>query len=290
MRTKTLALLLIALGMFTGWSRAADDALTTYANCTLVESEVNDGDSFMVNTGRERLHVRLYFVDSPEKFVAQPHDARRVQEQSRYFGIENLHDVVRMGEEASGYTKQLLAQPFTVHTAHARALGGAGSHRIYAFVVTADGKDLGELLIEKGLARNFGVARMNYAGVTHVEVENILRDLEIAAMLKRRGVWEISNPDLIVKYRALQRQEKEEMQMLMSTATRLLDAPVNVNTADQQQLEEIPGVGPVTANRIIAGRPYTSLEELKEQPGIGDKVFERIAPYLSLEDPKSSNG
>lgn len=290
MKNIILAGFLLAVTWAMPGRAGADESLSTYPDCRLVPSDVNDADSFIVDTGHQQLHVRLYFVDSPERFVHQPHDARRVQEQSRYFGIENADNVVRLGQRASDFTKDLLRQPFTVYTAHARALGGATSERIYAFVVTADGRDLGDVLVENGLARNFGVSRMNYAGVSHAEVEEHLRDLEIAAMLKRKGVWEVSNPDLIVKYRALQRQERQEMQMLMTTATKLLDAPVNINTAEQRDLEKIPGVGPVTAGRIIAGRPYASIDDLKQQPGIGEKTFERIAPYLSIEDPKSSNG
>lgn len=289
---KNIICVLVA-GLF-GMSIAMADSsfgLTVYPNCVLVEHGSNDADSFMVDTGTEQLHLRLYFVDSPEKNVYAPHDARRVQEQARYFGIENPQSIVYLGEQASAFTRELLARPFTVYTAHSRALGGAGSKRIYGFVVTADGRDLGELLIEQGFARNFGVSRQNYAGVAHTDVEVYLRDLESVAMLKRRGAWEISNPELLVQFRAQQRQEKQSMQTLMSSATRLLESPVNINNAGQKDLERIPGIGPVTAGRIIQARPFNSLEDLMKVQGVGKKLYERILPYVSIdENPTSLNG
>jgi endonuclease YncB( thermonuclease family) len=290
MKTKVVCWLLAALVVMPGVSFSADTGLTAYPGSVLVSSDVNDADSFMVDIGTEKIHLRLYFVDSPERFVNQPHDARRVQEQSRYFGIENPQSIIYLGDQASEFAKKVLSEPFTVYTAHSRALGGAGSKRYYGFVVTSDGRDLGELLVEHGLARNFGVSRQNYAGVSHSDIELYLRDLEIAAMLKRRGIWEISNPDLIVKYRALQREEKQALSALMSSTSRLLESPLDVNSAGQRDLERIPGVGAVTAGRIISGRPYKTLEDLKNQPGIGEKLFEKIAPYLSIEGEPSSNG
>ncbi|MEK7182954.1 MAG: helix-hairpin-helix domain-containing protein, partial [Patescibacteria group bacterium] len=37
---------------------------------------------------------------------------------------------------------------------------------------------------------------------------------------------------------------------------------VNINSASQAELEALPGIGPVTAQKIIEGRPYSGLEEL----------------------------
>lgn len=61
-------------------------------------------------------------------------------------------------------------------------------------------------------------------------------------------------------------------------------APVNLNTATQQELETLPGIGPVTAQSILAWRSdngsFTAVEELLEVSGIGDVTLSDIAPYV----------
>jgi competence ComEA-like helix-hairpin-helix protein len=58
---------------------------------------------------------------------------------------------------------------------------------------------------------------------------------------------------------------------------------INVNTASQAELEALPGIGPVIARRIVAGRPYRSVEELDRVKGIGKKRLEEIRPLVTAE-------
>lgn len=58
---------------------------------------------------------------------------------------------------------------------------------------------------------------------------------------------------------------------------------VNVNLATQQELETIPGVGPVLAREIIRGRPYDKVEDLNRVKGIGSYTFNSIRPYVKVE-------
>lgn len=64
------------------------------------------------------------------------------------------------------------------------------------------------------------------------------------------------------------------------------EAAVNINTADQSSLETLPGVGPVLAQAIIEWRTqnggFTSVEELNEVSGIGEKVFAKLAPKVTV--------
>ena len=56
-------------------------------------------------------------------------------------------------------------------------------------------------------------------------------------------------------------------------------ALINLNTAPPEQLEELPGVGPVLAQRIIeqrAKRRFSKVDELQEVEGIGPKKFSQI--------------
>lgn len=61
---------------------------------------------------------------------------------------------------------------------------------------------------------------------------------------------------------------------------------VNINVATQSELEELPGVGPVTAAAILQWRtdngPFTSVDELLEVSGIGDATLAELAPFVTL--------
>ncbi|MBM7514052.1 competence protein ComEA [Nocardioides cavernae] len=64
------------------------------------------------------------------------------------------------------------------------------------------------------------------------------------------------------------------------------EALVNLNTADQAALDTLPGVGPVTADAILAWRDsnggFTSVDELLEVDGIGEATLADLAPLVTL--------
>jgi competence protein ComEA len=58
---------------------------------------------------------------------------------------------------------------------------------------------------------------------------------------------------------------------------------VNLNAATQGELEALPGIGPALARRIIAGRPYRSVEDLDAVPGIGPALMAKLRGLVTAE-------
>jgi len=69
-------------------------------------------------------------------------------------------------------------------------------------------------------------------------------------------------------------------------ATGAAGGKVNLNTASQAQLEELPGIGPTYAQAIITERQrrggFTSVNDLRSVRGIGEKRFAELAPLVSV--------
>jgi competence protein ComEA len=55
---------------------------------------------------------------------------------------------------------------------------------------------------------------------------------------------------------------------------------IDINTATEKELTTVPGIGHVTAARIIAARPFRSADDLKRVSGVGDKKYAQIRPYF----------
>jgi endonuclease YncB( thermonuclease family) len=84
-----------------------------FDGCIYKPQRWNDGDSFhVILPDRKEVIFRLYFVDTPEEERVY---ANRLAEQVAYFGI-SPNAAVEVGHEASEFTKQALAKPFTIQT------------------------------------------------------------------------------------------------------------------------------------------------------------------------------
>jgi DNA uptake protein ComE-like DNA-binding protein len=66
------------------------------------------------------------------------------------------------------------------------------------------------------------------------------------------------------------------LQASPALAAKSKSAKVNLNTASQQELEALPGVGEATAKKIIAARPYVSVEELSTKAGVPASTVQKL--------------
>ena len=61
---------------------------------------------------------------------------------------------------------------------------------------------------------------------------------------------------------------------------------VNINTASTEELDTLPGIGPSTAEKIVADReangPFATIEDLKRVSGIGDKKYANLSEHICV--------
>jgi competence protein ComEA len=58
---------------------------------------------------------------------------------------------------------------------------------------------------------------------------------------------------------------------------------ININTASKEQLDMLPGIGPVKAQAVIEGRPYKKIEDIKKVKGIKEGEFNKIKDVITVE-------
>ncbi|HRI06184.1 MAG TPA: helix-hairpin-helix domain-containing protein [Nannocystaceae bacterium] len=65
-----------------------------------------------------------------------------------------------------------------------------------------------------------------------------------------------------------------------------LEGQVNINTATQEQLELLPGIGPAIAQKVMdyrAQKPFEDPVHLMRIKGIGRKTYAKMKPFLSTK-------
>ena len=168
-------------------AHAASKPFQKIEACRWKADRWNDGDSFHAITGDagKEIVARLYFVDTPEAETAY---RDRLDEQAAYWRITR-EQAVTIAHEASAFTAKRLAAPFTVWTRWHSALGRTAIGRVYCIILTAEGRDLNELLIENGLARIYGTRTTLYDGRDSRKYLARLAELEAQAKREKRGAW-----------------------------------------------------------------------------------------------------
>ena len=95
----------------------------------------------------------------------------------------------------------------------------------------------------------------------------------------------VSDGQKIVIYEEGENPQNHDM-VKNGTASSEIGSKININTADESLLQDIPGIGPVTADSIIKYREengsFSSIEDIKNVSGIGDKTFEKLKDRITV--------
>lgn len=68
-----------------------------------------------------------------------------------------------------------------------------------------------------------------------------------------------------------------------STTSGQAEGKININTASQSEIETLPGIGPSRAQGIIENRPYDSIEDIQQVPGIGEVIFQKLKDLITVD-------
>lgn len=264
----------------------------TYQNCRLLPNPANDGDSFHVRAGGREYIFRLYFVDTPETDASLP---ARVDEQAKYFHV-SVPQTLQIGAEAERFTREKLSRPFTVETCKEDARGRSHLPRYFAFVEVG-GEDLAETLVRNGLARVYGAPGQPPDRPAPAAEKSKLEQLERNAKGQKLGGWGVAAGHLSRRAPAAPSSapragsesfdaffHPKKLEPVPDTAVAgPASAPgtkLDINRASAEALQDLPGIGPVLATRIIAARPFQNADELRRVEGIGTKRYELLRPYF----------
>lgn len=220
----------------------------------------------------------------------------RLRDQRRYFGIyevgksdeESMKIALDVAHEAKNFTAKCLMKPFTLNTRFTDGRGSPEFPRFYGFITLQDGRDLGTVLVQEGLARAVGTISTMPDGRSMAESREMLRDFEIQALKKGRGIWAKTNWDKLPAERQILRKEKAEAKIAKKLNAPPPDFKINPNKATKSQLIALDGIGEILAERIISEREkasFKNIEDLGKAVNLKKSVMEMIKPHLDFTTP-----
>lgn len=242
-------------------------------SCRLVSAPFNDGDSFLVSHRGEDYTFRLYNVDALETSETY---IDRNSDQASYFNIP-LERVTEGGDLAKEFTRKLLRKKFTVITRWEDARGSSRYKRYFA-LIRQDEKYLSNELVLAGLARLYGkpIESRWPGGISpHIFYERLEKN-EHKAKAQDRGLWALQDGSI---------ESAEIPKAFGKTDDQAPESFMDVNTASSSDLQKLPGIGPVLADRIIDARPIQSIDSLVEISGISENTLDRFSHKIIAQGP-----
>ncbi|MBP9691259.1 helix-hairpin-helix domain-containing protein [Candidatus Woesebacteria bacterium] len=124
------------------------------------------------------------------------------------------------------------------------------------------------------VGRNFNMARM--VGDQDKIYVPFTWDIALGTFTEEKRILEYLQP-------LYPGTELPVLQTKQQESSELIDGiSVSLNEATQGELESLPGIGPVTAKKIVDNRPYIAIEELVEKKVMNQSGFEKIKEFVEL--------
>ncbi len=136
---------------------------------------------------------------------------------------------------------------------------------------------------------NFGARvkdALNLAGGFSEEADKqfFIRNFNLARLISDQE--KIYVPSLQETINGFFVENRQTLTSLQSNTSPQSNSPtsnlININEASEQELDQLPGIGKTTANKIINNRPYTTIEELLNKKIVNQSVFEKIKEMIEI--------
>jgi competence protein ComEA len=161
------------------------------------------------------------------------------------------------------------------------------------YLLKSPGKDEGITIIGDQAVSETGDITVDIAGAVEKPGVYTLKDgTRMAEAIEKAGgftsfadtEWISKTANMAVKLSDAAKiyipQKGEKMTNVLGSDTQ--SGVININSATESELDKLSGVGPVTAQKIIDGRPYSNLSDLVAKKILTQKAFDKIKDQISV--------
>jgi len=159
---------------------------------------------------------------------------------------------------------------------------------------TAGAADLTQLPgVGPTLAERIVAFRQDHGPFTRVDDLGKVKGVGAALMARLRPCLVVeAAPPAVATTEASASPADEQPRTTSRTSKQPLAGPVNLNTAPEEQLRTLPGIGDKMARAIVeerGRRPFTSVEDLSRIRGFGPKTREKLRPHVTVTPAPRDN-